>query len=142
MKGANPIRTPEQIAEIVAREGKPIIRAWCDEGTVESGPIGHKFWNVRLGRVELELSEGGETVLEWPDKLAPVWCPYQFRSARIDRHSRPAHMLKVRHDLECHCSMWPFEWLDINFSLADWGSGEISPEQELRQAALDHRGQP
>lgn len=35
-------------------------------------------------------------------------------------------------------------WPDIydQFEQADWGDGSLSPEEELRRAALDHKGRP
>lgn len=59
-------RTMMEIAEEVLLHGKPFIRAWGGQGTVQTGPTRHIQFGVRWGRLEVVLTLSGSVLMDSP----------------------------------------------------------------------------
>lgn len=104
--------------------------------------------NCRYCNYPIERTIEGEPV------CPTCWTGRQMTSEELeyDKYVEAYHRWSRTHCEECgeylqgggicpECQDERDHWLDI-FDEIDWGDGEISPDEELRRAALDYKGRP
>jgi len=132
---------PDEHAQLRQWIDDPHSIAWCDVCSAQVPPgatLCRPCLNEATQELDHERARGAITFTEYQAELGQL-----IAKAGLNRCTYCGEPVSITLDGEIiHAECKRERNVREGFEVADWGDGSISPDEEQRRAALDHRGQP